>query len=42
MENFRFNLQKVLDYRIDIEQRAKDEFVSAQKNYLLQETILND
>lgn len=42
MESFKFNLQKVLDYRLDIEQKAKDEFVTAQKNYLLQETILND
>lgn len=42
MQNFRFNLQKVLDYRVDVEQKAIDEFVTAQKNYFLQEAILND
>jgi flagellar FliJ protein len=42
MENFKFNLQKVLDYRIDVEQKVKDEFITAQKNYFLQETLLND
>lgn len=41
MENFNFNLQKVLDYRTSIEEKKKLEYVEAQKNMLRQESILN-
>lgn len=40
MENFNFNLQKVLDYRTSIEEKKKLEYVEAQKNMLMQEAIL--
>lgn len=40
MENFNFNLQKVLDYRTSIEEKKKLEYVEAQKNMLMQESIL--
>jgi flagellar FliJ protein len=41
LENFNFNLQKVLDYRVGIEEKKKLEYVEAQKNMLRQESILN-
>lgn len=40
MEKFNFNLQKVLDYRAGIEEKKKLEYVEAQKNMLMQETLL--
>ena len=40
MENFNFNLQKVLDYRVGIEEKKKQEYVEAQKHMLKQESIL--
>lgn len=42
MENFNFNLQKVLDYRVGIEEKKKLEYVVAQKNMLKQESILKN
>lgn len=41
MENFQFNLQKVLDYRVGMEEKKKVEYVDAQKNLLKQEGMLN-
>ena len=40
MENFNFNLQKVLDYRVGIEEKKKQEYVEAQKHMLKQESLL--
>lgn len=42
MERFNFNLQKVLDFRITIEDKKKNEFVAAQKNLLREQKILED
>lgn len=42
MERFTFNLQKVLDFRVDIEEKRKEEYVSAQKHFLTCESILED
>lgn len=42
MERFQFNLQRVLDFRIDIEEKRKQEFIAAQKNLLKQEMVLKD
>lgn len=40
MERFDFKLQKVLDYRISIEDEKKEEYVEAQKNVLKEENLL--
>lgn len=42
MERFDFKLQKVLDFRINIEEKKKEEFVAAQKNLLRQQDILSN
>ncbi|EYE88828.1 hypothetical protein Q428_06040 [Fervidicella metallireducens AeB] len=42
MERFNFNLQKVLDFRITIEDKKKNEFVAAQKNLYREQKILED
>lgn len=40
MEKFVFKLQKVLDYKFEIEEKKKDEFVKAQKKLLLEKNKL--
>lgn len=42
MERFSFNLQKVLDFRVNIEEKKKEEFTAAQKHFLTCEGIVND
>jgi flagellar FliJ protein len=42
MERFDFKLQKVLDFRINIEEKKKEEFVAGQKNLLRQQDILSN
>lgn len=42
MEHFNYNLQKVLDFKIEIEEKKKEEFVKALKRYLKQEKLLKD
>lgn len=41
MEKFNFNLQRVLDYRIKVEDNKKEEFVISLKSYMHEEKILN-
>lgn len=42
MDRFDFKLQKVLDFKLGIEEKKKQEFVNAQKNYLSQEAYVNE
>ena len=40
MKKFVFKLQKVLDYRFEIEEKKKDEFAKAQKKLLSEKNKL--
>jgi flagellar protein FliJ len=42
MEGFNFNLQKVLDFKLSVEEKKKEEFVKAQKNCYAQELYVNE
>lgn len=42
MEKFKFKLENVLTYRKEIEEKKKQEFMTAQKDYYNQVDILND
>lgn len=42
MEKFVFKLQKVLDYKFEIEEKKKDEFVKAQKKLLFEKNKLEN
>lgn len=42
MDKFNFNLQKVLDFKITVEDKKKEEFVKALKESLHQEKVLKD
>lgn len=42
MERFDFKLQKVLDFKLGIEEKKKQEFVKAQKNYFSQELYVKE
>jgi flagellar protein FliJ len=42
MDRFDFNLQKVLDYKVTVEDKKKEEFVSALRESLHQEKVLKD
>lgn len=41
MEKFNFNLQRVLDYKIKVEDIKKEEFVKSLKSYMYEEKVLN-
>lgn len=40
MEKFNFNLQRVLDYKISVEDIKKEEFVKSLKSYMYEEKVL--
>jgi flagellar protein FliJ len=42
MDKFNFNLQRVLDYKVTVEDKKKEEFVSALRESLHQEKMLKD
>lgn len=42
MENFKFKFQNVLNFKIEVEEKKKNEFVKMFKNYLIQEKRLNE
>lgn len=42
MDKFKFNLQKVLDYRIKLEDEKKEEFIESQRDLMLQRNLLDD
>lgn len=42
MDNFKFKLQKVLDYKAKLEEEKKEEFVEAQKRLLCEKKLLEE
>ncbi|TDT50608.1 flagellar export protein FliJ [Fonticella tunisiensis] len=42
MDKFKFSLQKVLDFKKNVEKRKKEEFIKAQKNYLIQKNFVSE
>lgn len=42
MEKFKFKFQNVLNFKIEVEEKKKNEFVKMFKNYLIQEKRLNE
>lgn len=42
MEKFKFKLQNVLDYRVEVEEKQKDEFIKAQKALMKEKKIIEE
>lgn len=40
MDRFSFKLQRVLDFRVNLEEKKKEEFVSSLRNHMHQEKLL--
>ncbi|SKA86365.1 flagellar FliJ protein [Caloramator quimbayensis] len=42
MEKFKYNLQKVLDFKIEVEEKKKDDYVKVYKRYISAQEKLNN